>query len=49
MNREEVFKRILDCCFRIHTLLGPGLLESAYEEWLRCLHILNSQVAGLGF
>mgnify|MGYP001166008370 FL=1 len=34
MNREEIFKKILDCCFRIHTLLGPGLLESAYEECL---------------
>ncbi|WP_321308559.1 GxxExxY protein [Marinifilum fragile] len=34
MNREETFKKILDCCFRVHTELGPGLLESAYEACL---------------
>jgi GxxExxY protein len=32
MNQEECFKHILDCCFQVHTELGPGLLESAYEE-----------------
>jgi GxxExxY protein len=25
---------IVDCAFRIHKVLGPGLLESAYEECL---------------
>ncbi|MBW6501576.1 MAG: GxxExxY protein [Bacteroidales bacterium] len=35
MNLEEIFKTVLDCSFKIHTALGPGLLESAYEE---CLH-----------
>jgi GxxExxY protein len=34
MSREETFKKILDCCFRVHTELGPGLLESAYEACL---------------
>jgi GxxExxY protein len=34
MNIEEVFKKILDCSFEVHTALGPGLLESAYEECL---------------
>ncbi len=34
MNNEEVFKRILDSSFQVHTALGPGLLESAYEECL---------------
>jgi GxxExxY protein len=34
MNIEEIFKRILDCSYKIHTALGPGLLESAYEECL---------------
>ena len=34
MNEEEIFKKILDCSFKVHTELGPGLLESAYEEWL---------------
>jgi len=32
MNIEEVFKITLDCCFRVHSTLGPGLLESAYQE-----------------
>ncbi|MBK6913077.1 MAG: GxxExxY protein [Ignavibacteriales bacterium] len=34
MNQEEIFKKILDCSFQVHTALGPGLLESAYEECL---------------
>ncbi len=29
-----MFKKILDLCFQVHTELGPGLLESAYEECL---------------
>jgi len=34
MDREDVFKKVLDCAFRVHTELGAGLLESAYEECL---------------
>lgn len=34
MEIEVVFKKVLDCAFTIHTELGPGLLESAYEECL---------------
>lgn len=34
MDIEKVFKTVLDCSFKIHTALGPGLLESAYEECL---------------
>ena len=33
-NENELSKIILDCCFKIHTVLGPGLLESVYEEAL---------------
>ena len=33
-NREEIFKLILDCAFKVHSALGPGLLENAYEECL---------------
>jgi GxxExxY protein len=32
MDIEKVFKKVLDCSFKVHTELGPGLLESAYEE-----------------
>jgi GxxExxY protein len=35
MDIEAIFKQILDCSFKVHTALGPGLLESAYEECLR--------------
>jgi GxxExxY protein len=34
LNEEEIFKKVLDCSFKVHTALGPGLLESAYEECL---------------
>lgn len=32
---EELTGLILKCAFKVHGALGPGLLESAYEE---CLH-----------
>ncbi len=28
---EEVAKGIVDCAFKVHTQLGPGLLENIYE------------------
>ncbi len=34
MYREEIFKKILDAAFCVHSNLGPGLLESSYEECL---------------
>lgn len=32
---QELTSSILRCAYKVHTSLGPGLLESAYEE---CLH-----------
>jgi GxxExxY protein len=32
---QELTSSILKCAYRVHSALGPGLLESAYEE---CLH-----------
>ena len=32
MNENEISKIVVDCCFKVHTQLGPGLLESVYEE-----------------
>lgn len=34
MDIEILYKKILDSSFKVHTTLGPGLLESAYEECL---------------
>ena len=34
MSENIIAKIIVDCCFKIHTTLGPGLLESVYEELL---------------
>ena len=34
MTENELSKIIVDCCYRIHSALGPGLLESVYEEAL---------------
>ncbi len=34
MTENEISKIIFDCALKIHKLLGPGLLESAYEECL---------------
>jgi hypothetical protein len=34
LNEEEVGKTVLDSAFKVHTVLGPGLLESAYESAL---------------
>ncbi len=43
MDREGIFKKVLDCAFEVHSNLGPGLLEGVYEE---CL-IFELQNAGL--
>jgi GxxExxY protein len=32
---QELTGSILHCAYKVHSALGPGLLESAYEE---CLH-----------
>ena len=34
MPENEIAKIIVDACFKIHTTLGPGLLESVYEAIL---------------
>jgi GxxExxY protein len=42
---EDVAKAVLDAAFKVHTALGPGLLESVYETCLT--HELK--LAGLKF
>lgn len=42
MNENELSKIIVNTAFQIHTKLGPGLLESVYEE------IMNYELVRLG-
>ena len=34
MTENEISKIIVDCSLKVHRNLGPGLLESSYEECL---------------
>ncbi len=34
MTENDITGNIIDCCVKIHKALGPGLLESVYEEVL---------------
>ena len=34
ITEEEISKIVFECALRVHKVLGPGLLESAYEECL---------------
>jgi GxxExxY protein len=34
MTENELAKQIVNAAYRIHTTLGPGLLESVYETTL---------------
>jgi GxxExxY protein len=49
MTENDLAKQIVDAAYRVHTSLGPGLLESAYEAVLayelenRGLHVVRQQ------
>ena len=43
--RSELTEQVIGCAINVHKLLGPGLLESVYEEWL-CFELAE---AGLPF
>ena len=34
MKVNDITKEILDSAYKVHTALGPGLLESAYQACL---------------
>ena len=34
MTENEISKIVFECALKVHKALGPGLLESAYEECL---------------
>jgi len=49
MNENAVAPQIVDAAYRVHTMLGPGLLESVYQTALayelekRGLHVAREQ------
>ena len=43
MDEEAIGKLVLDSAYKVHTTLGPGLLESAYESCMA--HELSKQVS----
>ena len=45
MEVNKITEKIIGCAIEVHKALGPGLLESAYEE---CL-VFELQNAGLSF
>ena len=34
MNENEIAREVVDAAYKIHTRLGPGLLESVYQSVL---------------
>jgi len=34
MTENEIGKIVVDCAYKVHKELGPGLLESTYEAWM---------------
>jgi GxxExxY protein len=41
MIENELTERILKCAFKVHSALGPGLLESSYKECL-CYEMIKN-------
>ena len=44
MHENEITERIIGCAIEVHRTLGPGLLESAYEECL-CFELSQNKLA----
>ena len=44
MTENQLSNIVIGCAIKVHSALGPGLLESAYQE---CLYY-ESRRAGLG-
>jgi len=58
MKFDEISNRVIGCAIEVHRVLGPGLLESTYEQCLahelkingigfRCQHPLPVEYKGL--
>lgn len=42
-NEENLIKEIVDCAFKVHSKLGPGLLERIYEVCF-CHELRNKNI-----
>ena len=45
MTRDPLTQRVIGCAIEVHRALGPGLLESAYEQCLA----RELEISGIGF
>ncbi len=43
MIENEITGKVIDLCIKIHKKLGPGLLESVYEEVL-CYELVKLEI-----
>jgi len=43
LKHEELTSRIIGICIKVHAALGPGLLESVYEEAI-CYELLKNDI-----
>ena len=43
MKSEKLTSLIIGLCMKVHTALGPGLLESVYEEAL-CIELIKANI-----
>ena len=43
-SRDPLTERVIGCAIEVHRHLGPGLLESAYEECL-CWELSHAEIA----
>ena len=41
MHENEISEKIIGAAIEVHRILGPGLLESVYEEAYRLLTVLK--------
>ncbi len=43
MKSEKLTSQIIGLCMKVHSALGPGLLESVYEEAL-CIELIKANI-----